>query len=413
MLGRVALTRWLLLAWAVAVYGHVLAWLFRPVPKEREGGGYAVALVETGLATAAAIAGTLVFTFAAVHELRGGSEMPLVHVVALAVFAYVARNAFASGCSVVMLTLVLGRVALIDPDDTRVSGMVVGIGTEAIPGYMIIGIVAALVGQAMAWAFQPRRRGGALESALGTLASMGGTLAIIVVCARTLHGGSPLTAGVLAWLFVLLLLVRVVREAGIEYQAWILLALLAAKWFLADGMGTVMEKWNLSEGVLASPENPGPPLFNLFTANAVLLCVALTFSSVEAGSEAAIRRIRAWGLFGVLFALANFETLRAVDYLMAEKVVPLIGTPWIVKNVALSVLWACVGFGAIIVGFWRKVAGARWLGLILLALTVGKIMLVDMANVQTILRVLTFMVVGVLLLGVSYVYHKQAEKMKG
>jgi uncharacterized membrane protein len=71
-------------------------------------------------------------------------------------------------------------------------------------------------------------------------------------------------------------------------------------------------------------------------------------------------------------------------------------------------------FGAILlaVGFWRKSAFLRWQGLVLLAVSVGKVFLVDMSELSQGYRILSFVGLGALLLGVSFVYQRDWLKLR-
>jgi uncharacterized membrane protein len=63
-------------------------------------------------------------------------------------------------------------------------------------------------------------------------------------------------------------------------------------------------------------------------------------------------------------------------------------------------------FGALLLGlgFWWRNAFLRWQALVLLAATIGKVFLVDISELSQGLRILSFLGLGALLLGVSYVY---------
>jgi len=65
-------------------------------------------------------------------------------------------------------------------------------------------------------------------------------------------------------------------------------------------------------------------------------------------------------------------------------------------------------FGAILlaIGFWRRTAFFRWQGLVLLAFAIGKVFLVDMSELSQGFRILSFLGLGALLLGVSFVYQR-------
>jgi len=71
-------------------------------------------------------------------------------------------------------------------------------------------------------------------------------------------------------------------------------------------------------------------------------------------------------------------------------------------------------FGAILlaIGFWKRSAFVRWQALVLLALAIGKVFLVDMSELSQGYRILSFLGLGVLLLGVSFVYQRDWLSLK-
>jgi uncharacterized membrane protein len=64
------------------------------------------------------------------------------------------------------------------------------------------------------------------------------------------------------------------------------------------------------------------------------------------------------------------------------------------------------GAGLLAAGFCRKQAGLRWLGLSLLALSIGKVFFVDLRELSQGYRILSFLGLGALLLAVSFVYQR-------
>ena len=61
------------------------------------------------------------------------------------------------------------------------------------------------------------------------------------------------------------------------------------------------------------------------------------------------------------------------------------------------------------VGFWKRSAFLRWQGLVLLAFVTCKVMLYDMGSLDKIYRILSAIVLGVLLLGISFVYQRKKQ----
>ena len=71
-------------------------------------------------------------------------------------------------------------------------------------------------------------------------------------------------------------------------------------------------------------------------------------------------------------------------------------------------------FGAVLlgVGFWRRSAFLRWQALLLLAVTIGKVFLLDMSQLSQGYRILSFLGLGALLLAVSFVYQRDWLKLR-
>ncbi|NNM24604.1 MAG: DUF2339 domain-containing protein [Phycisphaerales bacterium] len=79
----------------------------------------------------------------------------------------------------------------------------------------------------------------------------------------------------------------------------------------------------------------------------------------------------------------------------------------------LSVYWAFFGVGLVVAGFALRRALARYAGLALLTVTVGKVLFVDLATVERVWRVASFLVSGLLLVGTSVLYTKLSPRLLG
>lgn len=75
-------------------------------------------------------------------------------------------------------------------------------------------------------------------------------------------------------------------------------------------------------------------------------------------------------------------------------------------QVGLSVLFTLYAAAALAWGFARSLPRVRYGGLGLLGIVIVKVFLVDLAELQAIYRILSFLVLGLVLLGVSYVYQR-------
>ncbi len=76
------------------------------------------------------------------------------------------------------------------------------------------------------------------------------------------------------------------------------------------------------------------------------------------------------------------------------------------ENFTYSALWMSYGALLMVIGFWRKSAFFRWQALFLIAATIVKVFIYDVWQLDRGYRVLSFMILGVLLLAVSFVYQK-------
>jgi uncharacterized membrane protein len=71
-----------------------------------------------------------------------------------------------------------------------------------------------------------------------------------------------------------------------------------------------------------------------------------------------------------------------------------------------SLAWGLYGAALIVIGLWRALASLRWIGIGAIGLTVLKVFFVDLSRLGGIYRVIGFLVVGVLLVGISYLYQQ-------
>lgn len=76
------------------------------------------------------------------------------------------------------------------------------------------------------------------------------------------------------------------------------------------------------------------------------------------------------------------------------------------EDFTYSALWMAYGAVLMIVGFWRRSAFVRWQALLLIAVTIIKVFIYDVSQLDTGYRILSFIVLGVLLLTISFVYQR-------
>jgi uncharacterized membrane protein len=85
----------------------------------------------------------------------------------------------------------------------------------------------------------------------------------------------------------------------------------------------------------------------------------------------------------------------------------------IVRDFTYSALWMAYGAMLMVVGFWRRSAFVRWLALFLIAATTVKVFTYDTSQLDRQYRILSFIVLGLLLLAISFVYQRDWLKLSG
>lgn len=108
-------------------------------------------------------------------------------------------------------------------------------------------------------------------------------------------------------------------------------------------------------------------------------------------------------LFGLLlFAVLNVEVLAYFNEAAPRACAA-----------AVSVLWTLYSIALMVLGFGWRFGALRFAALALFTLTLVKIFLVDMANASTPFRIVSFMVLGAVMIGASFLYYKYRDRIAG
>jgi uncharacterized membrane protein len=83
----------------------------------------------------------------------------------------------------------------------------------------------------------------------------------------------------------------------------------------------------------------------------------------------------------------------------------------IARDFTYSALWMAYGAMLMVIGFWRASSFVRWQALTLVALTTVKVFVYDTSQLDRIYRILSFVVLGVLLLAISFAYQRNWLKL--
>ena len=85
----------------------------------------------------------------------------------------------------------------------------------------------------------------------------------------------------------------------------------------------------------------------------------------------------------------------------------------IAEDFTYSALWMAYGAMLMIVGFWRRSSLVRWQALVLIAATIAKVFIYDVSQLDRGYRIVSFIVLGVLLLAISFVYQRDWLQLSG
>ncbi len=77
------------------------------------------------------------------------------------------------------------------------------------------------------------------------------------------------------------------------------------------------------------------------------------------------------------------------------------------RDFGWSALWMLYGAGLMLAGFRLRSAFVRWLARLLIGVTVAKVFFYDLAALERVYRILSFIALGVLLLAISFAYQRK------
>lgn len=113
----------------------------------------------------------------------------------------------------------------------------------------------------------------------------------------------------------------------------------------------------------------------------------------------------------ILFQMLTVETLdyyRQAAYLLEDQGAPREEITRLSNRLqlTLSMVWILYSLALMAAGIWRRKQGARLMAFGLFGLTILKLFLFDLSFLETPYRIVSFIVLGLILIGVSYVYSR-------
>ena len=156
--------------------------------------------------------------------------------------------------------------------------------------------------------------------------------------------------------------------------------------------------------LLTSESTGGIPVFNL-------LFLAYLLPAVAAGGLALYARNKRpqWysAMLGLLAAalLFAYATLSVRRLFQGEHIGYWAGMSQL-ETYSYSALWLAMGVGLLVAGVWSKSQILRIASAVLIAVAVAKVFIFDMAELEGVLRALSFIGLGVVLIGIGLFYQK-------
>jgi len=154
-----------------------------------------------------------------------------------------------------------------------------------------------------------------------------------------------------------------------------------------------------------APPVTTPLALNVRFAGVLLTVIAISALAVVASRREPTRGRQLWTIaiagLGVAIGAEAYLHYAALDGVAVE-----LGHPGRRAQTALSIAWAGYAAALLAVGFLRHHRALRLGGLGLLGVVAIKLVVIDLEGAPQIYRVLSFLIVGVLMIGVSYAYHQ-------
>lgn len=231
------------------------------------------------------------------------------------------------------------------------------------------------------------------ENPLRVAASATLAVAFVTLFIPLYFSGRPIVYG---WLVEAVLMVLLLRRLPIAFAP----ALAAAPLMLA-----------FCDLLLYDSFKYGVPPDQTVLINARFACFVAAIVAF-AGSALLARGWEGWARFSAGAVLA--VNVLAVLAVSREIETYWQGSPtFFAERFSYSIWFMIYGAALLLVGFWRDSAFLRWQALVLLAFTIAKVFLYDMANLSQGYRVLSLLGLGTLLLSVSFAYQRDWLRLRG
>ena len=193
-------------------------------------------------------------------------------------------------------------------------------------------------------------------------------------------------------------------------------SLITGSAFVAMLTGVVWLSFDTLHFRLQAPPICTTPVANMqFIAGVLAACaIVLTLRLVKRSSASDAAKIALASVsWIVVAAIALWLGSLEIDRMFVSAAAALSTEQATARQMCLSVYWSIFAFVLVAAGFRIPSAAARYAGLGLFGLTLLKVLVVDLSQVENIYRVLSLLAVGLLLVLTSVAYAKLAPRLLG
>lgn len=152
--------------------------------------------------------------------------------------------------------------------------------------------------------------------------------------------------------------------------------------------------------------------FGLYLVAIAALALLAYYALEEGGDEnrtwagAAILSLNVLALLALHFEVMDYFRLEPLQRYNSTALRSL----HIMRAFTYSAIWMIYGSALMLVGFWKRSAFLRWQAIVLLSLTAAKVFFYDIAALERGYRIVAFIVLGAVLLAVSFFYQRSRIK---
>jgi hypothetical protein len=204
----------------------------------------------------------------------------------------------------------------------------------------------------------------------------------------------------------MMLWTRIRPAASMAVAGWCVVVMAAVAWLGYDTVG-----WRFTDGVILAPV-----VFNVQFMVGALLCAVLAaacwhWARTDAGAISVNPAAARWVGLALIGLIGLWLGSLEIDRFFAPEAQRIAANAAMARQTALSIYWGLYAIATVAVGFAWRSSVCRYAGLTLLAITLGKVLVVDMREVDRIYRVLSLLGMGLLLVAASVGYTKLAPRL--